>query len=523
MIRLSDEASLMILAESITNYYVRVGNFRAASAVALMNVEHLYYKHDKVAEAVHKSYLFTKKYGKYGDLHPACSGKALLPFGSTAVQHPGSFMGNPAVVSENFNPRKRLNDLCSFIYNHGDERSKTRALLCSVFHHAIHDRYHVARDLFLISHIQDFIEKADVRTQILFNRTLVVLGLCAFRLGFFQKAFESLSGICSGRARELLAQGQMKWADKDPEQEKLERRRQMPYHMHINPDLMECCHLTCAMLLELPNLARNGGSLQNTPIISKQFRKFLHAYNRSMFAGPPENTRDHVMAATKAVLDGNWKKACDYILNLEVWNLIPNDGGEKVKEMLRVRIQEEAVRTYLLINGAHYDTIGLDHICSLFDMEKSVVRRIISKMIFLRELSAAWDPNDILVMYHTDVSQLQTLSQGLVEKLSALIESNERLLDPLAGVYGYKDDWNTRDKKSQWQENSNANRRPGPRAQGFKPNPGGRGGRGGGRGSGGRSGRGWNGKKSGQTSKYSESQGNNKRAWNTPNANPASN
>ena len=275
--RLSDEASLIELAESILAYDNRVSDFKAAAAVALMIMEHTYYKHDTHAAAVQKAYAFNKVWGRYSDLHPASLGRTNMLTNAkfkwptkgdqnsapvkaaklaATTLHPASYLGNPSVPAPAVDVAKRIEDLSNFIFKHGDERHKTRALLCSVYHHALHDRYYHARDLFLISHVHDFIEKADVKTQILYNRTVVTLGLCAFRLGFFQKAHDCLSGICSGRVKELLAQGQGKYGDRDVEQEKTERRRQIPYHMHINPELLECCHLTCAMMLELPQLAR---------------------------------------------------------------------------------------------------------------------------------------------------------------------------------------------------------------------------------------------------------------------------
>lgn len=87
----------------------------------------------------------------------------------------------------------------------------------------------------------------------------------------------------------------------------------MPYHMHINPDLLDCVHLTSAMLLELPSLAR-GTLGANQYVISKQFRKYLTSYNRQKFTGPPENTREHIMAATKSLLAGSIHIYCFHLI-----------------------------------------------------------------------------------------------------------------------------------------------------------------------------------------------------------------
>jgi translation initiation factor 3 subunit C len=97
---------------------------------------------------------------------------------------------------------------------------------------------------------------------VLYNRVLVQLGLCAFRLGRVKEAHSCLAEIAaSGRTKELLAQGlvnrygQGAGSEKNTEQEQEERARQVPYHMHIALDLIELAHMLSAMLLEVPNMA----------------------------------------------------------------------------------------------------------------------------------------------------------------------------------------------------------------------------------------------------------------------------
>jgi translation initiation factor 3 subunit C len=211
---------------------------------------------------------------------------------------------------------------------------RTRAILYHVYNHALRGSYYEARDMMLLSHLQDTISQTDISTQVLYNRALVQIGLCAFRLGMLDEAESCLQDIfATGHVKELLAQGVQRFGAGNPEQEKLERQRQLPFHMHINLELLECVYLVCAMLTEIPSMAKaNNLAEARKRINSKPFRRLLDFGDRQAFVGPPENTRDYIVSASKALLNNDWQLCQKRICEIKIWDLMPE--SERIKEML---------------------------------------------------------------------------------------------------------------------------------------------------------------------------------------------
>lgn len=337
-----------------------------------------------------------------------------------------------------------MNRLCTYIYaKDSTDRIRTIAILCHIYHHALHDRWYEARDLMLMSHLQDTVHHADVPLQIQYNRTMVQLGLCAFRQGMIKDAHNCLVDIQSGgRAKELLAQGLLlqRQHERTPEQEKIEKRRQMPYHMHINLELLECVYLVSAMLLEIPYMAAHEFDARRR-MISKNFHHVLRVSERQPLVGPPESMREHVVAASKAMKIGEWKQCKNYILNekmnAKVWSLFVD--SERVAEMITTKIQEESLRTYLFTYSSVYDSLSLTTLSEMFELGIEVVHSIISKMIINEELMASLDePTQTVIMHRTEPTRLQYLALQLSEKVTNLVENNERIMEMKQGSFFYQ-------------------------------------------------------------------------------------
>ncbi|KAH7913883.1 eukaryotic translation initiation factor 3 subunit 8 N-terminus-domain-containing protein [Hygrophoropsis aurantiaca] len=410
--RLKDEKVLYRTISRAQGFYEKTNQPEPLARVVMRRLEHIYSKPDAVVNALESS------------------------LASSEIQP-------SVIITSQSSTSSLIHSLCVHLYKADNSLLRTRAMLSHIYHHALHNDFYTARDMLLMSHLQESIHSADVATQILYNRTVVQLGLCAFRCGLIKEAQSTLQDIfTTQRVKELLAQGvhqQRYQSQLTPEQEKAERARQLPFHMHINTELLEAAFLVSSMLVEIPLLASIDSEEMKRKAISKPFRRLLDFADRQVFTGPPESTRDHIMQASKALQDGEWEKCRDLIQSIKIWSLMPEAAA--VKDMLAKRIQEQGLRTYLFTYAPYYSTLSLSLLSRTFSLPLRSVNSMISKMIWSEELSASLDsPTGVVVFHRMDHSRQQQLALVIADKVNTLVEQNEKALDiKLGGTGGWGD------------------------------------------------------------------------------------
>lgn len=404
VVRLRDEGQLTSLCTLCAAYYKSIGKTALQAQVILIQLEHRYsylqpeydYNHAKVVA------FESKGEEKVESKDPA--GSDVISF-------------------------------CTFLYKNGDVRQRTRALLAHLYFLSHHNWFERARDLLLMSHVQDGINEADIKTRILFNRVMAQLGLCAFRTGHYYQGMSCLADLHqSQRIRELLAQGisSSRYHERDEKQEKIEKKRQFPFHLHMHLDTLETVHLLGAMFAEVENI-----TLGKRKIINKIFRRQYDIHKNNFFNAPPENTRDLIMHATKNLQQGYWRVAIKSIMNLRLWNSI--SYPEFIKDHMTKEIKETALRMYLMTYGASYVSVSMASLIDMFELPDATINRVVSKMMMNGHLQAVWDqPTKTLVIHTSQPSRLQRVALTFADKALVFVEQNERLLDQRHGYYNGK-------------------------------------------------------------------------------------
>ncbi|KAK6937433.1 Proteasome component (PCI) domain [Dillenia turbinata] len=92
--------------------------------------------------------------------------------------------------------------------------------------------------------------------------------------------------------------------------------------------------------------------------------------------------RDHVIAASRALGRGAFEKAFEVIKSLDAWKFL--GYRDEVLEMLRTKIKEESLRTYLFTYTASYNSLSMEQLTNMFELSESRIHSILSKMMINR-------------------------------------------------------------------------------------------------------------------------------------------
>ncbi|PVH18149.1 uncharacterized protein CXQ87_001066 [Candidozyma duobushaemuli] len=325
-------------------------------------------------------------------------------------------------------PSEVVAALTEFLSKQDSKVYNKQALLCKTYYYAVNNRYADARELFLNSQIYNNINSADSASQVLYNRALVQLGLGAFKAGKIEESHQILNEIVNTqRLKELLGQG---YNSKYPSQvTAAEKSKLLPFHMHINLELVECVFMTSSMLIEIPALAASATSPKDNKRKAsiKSFKSKLEFHERQYFTGPPESIKDHLIYASRYLQKGNWDKAYQLLSSIKIWRLFADN--DSLLSMLKHQLQIEGLRTYIFTYKSIFTKLSVQKLSKQFDIEKNDVQSIIEKMLTQNEISGSLDESKEFVNFTTDEpqrSKLQELASIMNEKLGLLLDKNEK-------------------------------------------------------------------------------------------------
>lgn len=261
---------------------------------------------------------------------------------------------------------------------------RKRAILYQVYFTAFTNEFGAAKDMLINSKIQAHINNSDPSLQILFNRVVVQLGLAAFKLCLIEDCHQILNELLSSsHLREILGQQTLQRITANVGTSSADEREQLclPYHQHINLDLIDLVFMTCSLLIEVPQMTAfySGIKVKRVPYSQKSIRRALEHYDKSSFQGPPESLRDHVLHAAKSMQKGNWQKSIEFLRSVPTWSLLPN--ADYVLNNLTEKVQIESLKTYFFTYKRFYSNISIQQFSQLFSLPEEKVLEVLESVM----------------------------------------------------------------------------------------------------------------------------------------------
>ena len=332
------------------------------------------------------------------------------------------------------NTRDIITELSTICQKNLRGNSKLRLLgLYQSYNHSINGRYHEARDLLLQFYTPNK-ENAATSENVAYNRALVQLGFCAFQQGEIKKAKTALDDLCTnGKVKEQLMQAIPK---NSPDRD--DKRQLLPYHLHLSIEKIESIYVICVMLLEVPYLLTASKGIREKKSINKMFLKLWQFYEKNSVYGSSENYRDLIYCAIHEIAKGDWQKCTGFIVQLKFWKRLEN--SEKLLTFVKHQIKVQAFKCFILSMKRSFHVLNFETLSQLFSIDILDVRKVIFKMIHLKEINARMDAQSGSMVFGDDsMNDLAKLSYKINKRLKGNTILNEKLFDFKLGGAKLKD------------------------------------------------------------------------------------
>lgn len=356
-----------------------------------------------------------------------------------------------------------IDNLCSHLYQHasGIQSSiyRKRAALMQSFYYSISNQFFRARDILHLTHVQTTIHTSEPGVQVLFNRAIVQLGLAAFRSGLSEEAQIILNEIVtSANTRDLLGQSKIYFSNSQtpaPEVGPNEKGKYVPFHMHVNIELIDSVYYIASLFVEVPLMALQSyqsstpGAInvanseaqqaQNKKTVSRSFKRILDYTERQYFQGPAEETRDHVFEAYNKLVKFNWKSASKILADLKVWGMMPgvsitnaegNSGIELLNEMLTVQCKNVALKTWAYVNAGIVKNYSVRKLATRFDIDENKVCSSLGGLIHREEIRGSLKFNEDgskSIVFNKKEDGMCEIVRDLTDCVNSILERNEKL------------------------------------------------------------------------------------------------
>lgn len=317
-----------------------------------------------------------------------------------------------------------LNEINNQINGKVDIKTSIKSFLAIIYYKSNNNNFNEAYEMFISTNLSEIINNLkDIYIKNLYNRTLISLGLSAFKQCNFEKSNYFLSPLCSlgtHKLRDNLFQlnERLSYLSKE------DKRKVIPYTMTINIDEIETCYYLSSLLI-------NSDKILYKKIGMKPFDSFfnsqIESFQKQIFNGKPENTKQAILIACQYVLKGDYKKSKETLFS-------QNDIKNYSPELLLAidnRLKENCIRCYLILYQYDIESVDIDYIMELYKLEnRNLIKKIVNILVFDEVIYGKWKGNQFFYEKNSFENRKYYKNINILkENLKVIIKNNIQLIE----------------------------------------------------------------------------------------------